>query len=190
MPQERLYLLSIGRFDVDCYQFLDHIFEQQNQQPESKQDSNFYLLIDSAKNHTYIKRWLKTQSKNQRNQIGSLFQGTIDESSPLEVSPLLLSIDQANNRALQQTLIVSESIGLFGLIETSLSKQALIQHLQPFLQAEMPDGGLALFRFYDPLITQVLYKMFDEQEYQTLLKPINNWWVQKSNNTFKKLVSD
>lgn len=175
---------------MDCYEFLDHIFEQNNETLESKQDSNFFLLIDSAKHHTYIKRWLKTQSKNQLNQIGNLFQGTIDESSPLEVSPLLLSIDSANNKTLQQTLLVSETIGLFGLIETSLSKQALIKHLQPFLQAEMPDGGLALFRFYDPMITQVLDKMLDEQEYHILFRPIDNWWVQKSNNTFKNLVSD
>lgn len=175
---------------MDCYEFLDHIFERNNETLESKQDSNFFLLVDSAKHHTYIKQWLKTQSKNQLNQIGNLFQGTIDESSPLEVSPLLLSIDQANNKTLQQTLLVSDTIGLFGLIETSLSKQALIKHLQPFLQAEMPDGGLALFRFYDPLITQVLDKMLDEQEYQKLFKPINNWWVQKSNNTFKHLVSN
>ena len=175
---------------MDCYEFLDHIFEQNNEILESKQDSNFFLLIDSAKHHTYIKRWLKTQSKNQLNQIGNLFQGTIDESSPLEVSPLLLSINQANNKALQQTLLVSENIGMFGLIETSLSKQALIKHLQPFLQAEMPDGGMALFRFYYPMITLVLDKMLDKQEYQKLFKPINNWWVQKSNNTFKHLVSN
>lgn len=175
---------------MECYEFLDQIFEQNNGTLESKQDSNFVLLIDSAKNHTYIKRWLKTQSKTQLNQIGNLFQGTIDESSPLEVSPLLLSINQANNKALQQTLLVSENIGMFGLIETSLSKQALIKHLQPFLQAEMPDGGMALFRFYDPMITPVLDKMLDKQEYQKLFKPINNWWVQKSNNTFKNLVSN
>lgn len=175
---------------MDCYEFLDLLFEQKNEKLESKQYSNFFLLIDSTKNHSYIKRWLKTQSKIQLNQMGNLFQGTIDESSPLEVSPLLLSIDQTNNKTLQQTLLVTETIGLFGLIETSLSKQALIKHLQPFLQAEMPDGGLALFRFYDPLITQVLDKMLDEQEYQTLLKPIDNWWVQKSSNTFKNLVSD
>lgn len=175
---------------MDCYEFLDHIFEQNNETLESKQDSNFFLLIDSAKHHTYVKRWLKTQSKSQLNQIGNLFQGTIDESSPLEVSPLLLGIDQDNHKTLQQTLLVSETIGLFGLIETSLSKQALIKHLQPFLQAEMPDGGLALFRFYDPLITQVLDKILDKQEHKKLFKPINNWWVQKSNNTFKNLVSD
>ena len=103
---------------------------------------------------------------------------------------MLLSINQANNKALQQTLLVSENIGMFGLIETSLSKQALIKHLQPFLQAEMPDGGMALFRFYDPMITPVLDKMLDKQEYQKLFKQINNWWVQKSNNTFKNLVSN
>lgn len=171
---------------MDTIQLFDHISQQQ----ESDANLNFYLLLDTAKNHTYIKRWLKTRSKIQLNQIGNLFQGTIDETSPLEVSPLLLSINQENNKALQQRLLVSENIGMFSLIETSLSKQALIKHLQPFLQAEMPNGELALFRFYDPFITQVLDKMLDKQEYQTLLKPLNNWWVQQANNSFNNLVSD
>lgn len=180
------YRLYIGKFDMNTNQLFDHIFQQQ----ESNPSLNFYLLLDTAKNHIYIRRWLKTLPEKQFNQIGNLFHGTIDETSPLEVSPLLLHINQENNEVLQRTLLVSENIGMFSLIETSLSKQSLIKHLQPFLQAEMPNGELALFRFYDPSITKILDKMLDKQEYQKLFKPLNNWWVQQANDTFNNLVSD
>jgi len=161
-----------------------------NQINDSKNDSNFFLLLDTAKNHLYIKRWLKTQSKVKINQIGNLFQGTIDETSPLEVSPLLIPIKTETSQNLQNRLMVQENLGMFSVLETSLTLQELIHHLQPFLQAEMPNGELALFRFYDPFITQVLGKMLGEKEYNDLLKPISNWWIQQMDNTFKKLVSD
>jgi type VI secretion system secreted protein VgrG len=118
------------------------------------------------------------------------YQISQDLLTQVESTFLLMGIDQGNNETLQRTLLVSENIGMFSLIETSLSKQSLIKHLQPFLQAEMPNGELALFRFYDPSITKILDKMLDKQEYQKLFKPLNNWWVQQANDTFNNLVSD
>ena len=168
---------------MNTNQLFDHISQQQ----ESNPNLNFYLLLDSAKNHIYIKRWLKTLSEKQFNQIGNLFHGTIDETSPLEVSPLLLHINQENNEVLQRTLLVSENIGIFSLIETSLSKQPLIKHLQPFLQAELPNGELALFRFYDPSIVKILNKMLSNKDFDLLMKPIENWWYQNLDGTFEKL---
>ena len=152
--------------------------------------TNFFLLCDTAKNYLYIRRWLQQLSIQEIKQIGNLFEGTIDESTPLEFSPLLIPITFIKKNEIQKQLLIEDNIEMFSVIETSLSKQELIHHLQPFLQAEMPTGELALFRFYDPSITQILDKILDKQEYQNLLKPIKNWWFQEPNNTFQNLVSD
>lgn len=149
----------------------------------------FFLLLDTAKNHLYIKSWLNRLSKVEKNKIGNLFEQTIDETSPLEVSPLLIQITNESRGQLKKSLVVDDTIGMLSIIETSLSKQELIQHLQPFLQAELPNGELALFRFYDPSIVKMLGKMLDHESYELLLKPINNWWYQEFDDSFKNIMS-
>ncbi|QOW51383.1 DUF4123 domain-containing protein (plasmid) [Acinetobacter sp. YH12138] len=111
------------------------------------------------------------------------------QQSPLEVSPLLIPITKESSELLQKKLVVGETIGMFSIIETSLSKQQLIQHLQPFLQAELPSEELALFRFYDPAIIKILNKMLDDESYMVLLKPISNWWYQEFDSTLHNIVS-
>ncbi|UUS56566.1 MULTISPECIES: DUF4123 domain-containing protein [unclassified Acinetobacter] len=156
---------------------------------KSDSENNFFLLLDTAKNYLFIRRWLKKLSFKKLKQIGNLFEGTIDETSPLEVSPLLIPIHFETKDELNKQFLIEENIGMFSVLETPLSKHELIQHLQPFLQAELPTGELALFRFYDPFIIQVLNQMLNEQEYSDLLKPITNWWVQQMDNTFLNLES-
>lgn len=167
---------------MNSTQLFDDLFQQH------EESSNFFLLLDTAKNHMYIKRWLRALSKAQRNQIGNLFQGTIDETSPLEVSPLLIIINKDCIEEVKRKLLIDENIGMFSIIETSLSKQALIHHLQPFLQAELPSGELALFRFYDPYILKLLPTLLDHESFIALLKPLKRWWYQELNGTFKNLM--
>lgn len=152
--------------------------------------THFFLLLDTAKKHLFVRKWLKKLPEEKLKQLGNLFEGTIDDTSPLEVSPLIIPITFETKDQLEKQLLIEDNIGMFSVIETALSKHQLIHHLQPFLQAELPTGELALFRFYDPFIIKILDKMLDDVNYQLLLKPINNWWFQEPNNTFTNLVSN
>lgn len=179
MQQENLNRLYIERFNVNRNELIEMI---------KVVDSNFFLLIDTAKNHNYFKKWLKCLTKKQIAQIGNLFEGTIDESSPLEVSPLLVRLNEENIEMICEKLLITENVGMFSVIQTQLSKQSLILHLQPFLQAEMPTGELALFRFYDPSIVKVLNRMLNQQDFSDLLAPIENWWFQGLDDCFNNIV--
>ncbi|MDC5569145.1 DUF4123 domain-containing protein, partial [Acinetobacter baumannii] len=87
-------------------------------------------------------------------------------------------------------LLVNNDSEMFSIIETTLSRYELINHLQPFLQAELPNGELALFRFYDPSIVKILNKMLDEENFVLLTTPIKNWWYQSSDNNYLSLKSN
>ncbi|MDV7449350.1 DUF4123 domain-containing protein [Acinetobacter baumannii] len=157
---------------------------------ESNLETNFYLLIDAAKEPLFIKKWLKKIPQKKIIQIGNLFEGTIDETTPLEVSPLLVRINSELKYEIETQLLMNNDSEMFSIIETTLSKYELINHLQPFLQAELPNGELALFRFYDPSIVKILNKMLDEENFVLLTTPIKNWWYQSSDNNYLSLKSN
>lgn len=163
----------------------DNLIEQIAQENSA---NNFFLLFDTAKNYLFIRRWLKALPQIKLKNIGNLFEGTIDETSPLEVSPLLILITLDTKVEIKKQFMVEENIGMFSVIETPLSKHELIQHLQPFLQAELPNGELALFRFYDPSIVKILDQMLDNENYDLLMKPIKKWWYQDFQGLFHSLL--
>lgn len=179
MQLENLTHSYIERFNMEAFE-LAEVIENTN--------SNFFLLIDSAKNHLFFKKWLNSLTRQQLLRIGNLFEGTIDESSPLEVSPLLLQLDSENVKLLFERFLNEENKGLFSLIQTDLSKQVVIKHLQPYLEAQMPNGELALFRFYDPSIIKILNKMLSNKDYNNLLEPIENWWHQSLDGSFQNIT--
>ena len=160
------------------------LFEQIAQ---SDSENNFFLLLDTAKNYLFIRRWLNKLPSKKLKQIGNLFEGTVDETSPLEVSPLLIPIEFETKDDLKKEFLIEENIGMFSVIETPLSKYELIQHLQPFLQAELPTGELALFRFYDPSIVKILNQMLDKENFDLLIKPTKSWWYQDFQGSFHSL---
>lgn len=183
MQQESPYHLFIGKFKMNSIKLFEQIALH-----DSKM--NLFLLLDAAKNYLFIREWLKKLSPQKTKEIGNLFEGTIDETSPLEASPLLISLKFETKDDIRQQLLIEENIGMFSIIETSLSKYELIHHLQPFLQAELPNGELALFRFYDPSIIKILNQMLDKENFDVLMKPMLNWWYQNLDDNFLILKRD
>lgn len=150
----------------------------------------FFIMLDAAKNHTYVKRQLGKLPRVEAKQIGNLFEGAIDETSPLEVSPLLVALTSDNYERLQSKLLVEDNFGMFSIIQTAPSRQELILHLQPFLQAELPTGEFALFRFYDPTIVKILDKFLETKNFVQLVAPFENWWYQNKDGNFNNLIGD
>ncbi|WP_180035988.1 MULTISPECIES: hypothetical protein [unclassified Acinetobacter] len=66
---------------------------------------NFFLLIDAAKNYTYMRHWLTLNYDRNIKYIGNLFDGTFDDSTPLEFSPLLLNLNKLETFAQTSDLL-------------------------------------------------------------------------------------
>lgn len=180
MPLEKVYRLCLGKYRMDILQLSKKISGE-----ESKY--NFFLLIDAAKNYTYMRHWLTLNYDRNIKYIGNLFDGTVDDSTPLEFSPLLLNLNKLNNQKFINELVIEENLGMFSILKTNLSNQELIKHFQPFLQAELPAGELALFRFYDPSVIKSLNRLLDKKNLDILLEPIDGWWYQEVSGDFKLL---
>lgn len=50
------------------------------------------------------------------------------------------------------------------LVETGLDLASLRRHLRQFLQARLPDGEIALFRFYDPRVWRAYWPSLTQDE--------------------------
>ncbi len=94
---------------------------------------------------------------------------------------------ELNNQKFINELVIEENLGMFSILKTNLSNQELIKHFQPFLQAELPAGELALFRFYDPSVIKSLNRLLDKKNLDILLEPIDGWWYQEVSGDFKLL---
>ena len=79
-----------------------------------------------------------------------LFKGKLDPELS-QASPWLVKIDERESlMATWQQYGQGQSWGLMAF--SALSLEELQRHFRRFLQAKLPDGTLALFRFYDPRV--------------------------------------
>jgi hypothetical protein len=148
----------------------------------------FYLLIDAAQEPDLMKKWL---SQHQNQPIRSLFEGTLEEAHPLYVAPLLLKIphDRIDDLSHDVSDWLAQS-AMVNVLHTELETDDLIKHLQPFLDAKLPDGDMALFRLFDPTVAVLLPKMLSKEHYISLMTPISGWWVALDDETFERLPYD
>lgn len=149
---------------------------------------NIYLLAEPADD--ILKRVFS--GKFQNPQIDYLFDGTEIESLK-EGSPILVQDKTASKKLLQDILESYSGI----LISTQHSKEYLLAHLRHILQVYFKPDQQAIFRYYDPIITQYFFAYLNEKDTTQWLGPINslewycntwrdrvyeqNYWQQKNN---------
>ncbi|WP_353980131.1 DUF4123 domain-containing protein [Salinicola endophyticus] len=68
-----------------------------------------------------------------------------------------------------------------GLWVDESAKNDLFAHMQKQLDMRLPDGGLALLRYYDPRVFTKLMQLLDEDQRYTLFGPIRYWSVRVMN---------
>ncbi len=78
----------------------------------------------------------------------------------IRVSPKLFALSDAEVLAPLFPLIWGEAVGIF--FTSSADLKTLLKHLQTLAIAEMPDGDLALLRFFDPRVFPRLMSALDE----------------------------
>ncbi len=104
----------------------------------------WYAIIDGARDAR-----LETLVRQCRNHV-CLFKGQIDPGIS-QAAPWLVRIDESE--ALLSTWQQHGRGQSWGMMLLSpLPIEALQRHLRKFLQAQLPDGMVALFRYYDPRV--------------------------------------
>lgn len=111
----------------------------------------------------------------------SLFDGTPEEAL-LEAAPILIELPLRPNKALSRELVKAERASpSVSWLRTGLTFRDLFLHVQPFLDADMPNGSKALFRFYDPrTLTSIRSGLGSDKLGKSLFEPISEWWLWQS----------
>lgn len=148
-------------------------------------NNGLYLLIDAAQQDQTIEQWLNSEPPPQ---VRSLFEGTLEGELPLRVAPLLLELSPTTAQTLDATVNVWLSNSpMISALSTPLSINELIAHLQPFLEAKLPTGELAIFRLFDPTVAKLMPGMLDKENYINLFMPIHEWWIANDAGLFERL---
>lgn len=142
----------------------------------------FFALIDLAPHEGLLKKLVRANDSGARWK--SLFDGTPEESL-LDGAPILVELStQPRHKALLRVLLSAESASpSVTWICCRLSLEDLFLHLQPFIDADMPNGRKALFRFYDPRILSAIRDGLGSDPLgKALFTPTSEWWLWQSGN--------
>lgn len=137
--------------------------------------SQYYLLLENQQ------QGLKQlySGKYSKPVVYNLFAGT--ELEGLKNQAPIVAIDQSVNlTTLQDTL--QKNTGL--IISTNYSSQDLLAHLRWLLMVYMSPEQTAIFRYYDPIISQYFFTSLSEQDTATWLGPIKRleWFINTWRN--------
>lgn len=149
----------------------------------------FFALIDLAPHEGLLKKLVQANDSGAR--LKSLFDGTPEEAL-LDGAPILIELSaQQRSKALLRTLISAEKASpSVTWICCRLSLEELFLHLQPYIDADMPNGRKALFRFYDPrILSAIRGGLSSDPLGKTLFAPISEWWLWQS-GSYRNLLED
>ncbi|WFF41630.1 DUF4123 domain-containing protein [Salinicola endophyticus] len=137
-----------------------------------------YLLVDLS-----IDR--RTQNTvlpiHRRGGSRSLFQNTPEQGFSA-IAPHLVPLNGLRDAELATLIEQDRELAAFSWLWVDESAENdLCPHLQKQLDMRLPDGGLALLRYYDPRVFTKLMQLLDEEQRHTLLGPIRYWSVRVMN---------
>lgn len=133
-------------------------------------------MVDLAPNEGLLQRLIQAE--------GGLFWKSLFDGSPeealLEAAPILIELPRhPTNTVLWRELIKAERASpSVSWLSSRLALRELFLHIQPYLDADMPDGKKALFRFYDPrTLISIRDGLSNDPIGRTLFAPMTEWWV-------------
>lgn len=152
---------------------------------QNTENHALYLLIDAAQDDKAVEVWLNTEPKPE---VRSLFEGTLEESLPLQVAPLILKLTPEMLDSIAPTICewLTDS-QMINVLSSTLTVNELVRHLQGFLEAKLPTGRTRLFRFYDPRVALLMFDMMTSKDYNAFFAPISAWWVPNREEFFHAL---
>jgi Domain of unknown function (DUF4123) len=130
----------------------------------------WYAVIDGARDNR-----LEGLVKSCRDHI-CLFKG-VDDPALLQAAPWLVRIDESEPLlATWQQHGKGQNWGL--MLQSALPLADLQKFLRKFLQAKLPDGMLALFRFYDPRVFNTYIRAAEPEERSPWFDGVSQYAVE------------
>ena len=130
----------------------------------------WYALVDTAQDQDL--HGLVKQSK----QHGCLFSGKVPHALAA-ASPHLVLADK--REPLMKAWQERGRAGNWGIFcESALKFDELRRHFKKFLNAQLPDGTIALFRFYDPRVFNTYICACTAEERAPWFKGVHRYLVQ------------
>lgn len=115
-----------------------------------------YAIVDGAQNLGLPRRLLEMGVRHECLFVGSL------EPEVREVAPHLVSLNE--DTGIFEHLLEGWMKGWAIYLRSPLGMLDLRKHLRTLSLAEMPDGEVVFFRYYDPLALRSVVPTMDEQQ--------------------------
>ncbi|SOZ14647.1 conserved hypothetical protein [Cupriavidus taiwanensis] len=130
---------------------------------------NLYALVDGA-----IYQLRRGQQLNSAPGMVSLFAGTSDE--PLaHAGPWLIDTAQTKEMFVRDLARLEQEAPVITWILSEADLSGLYQLLQLRLDTRLPDGRLALLRFWDPRVLPGLITLMTTEQRDTFFAHIHEW---------------
>jgi len=136
----------------------------------TKMASAFYAILDGARDPLIYEMLASSDAP-----WCCLFAGAL-EPAVLRASPYLVHLDPrfVPEDFLQE--VWSHGWGL--LLHTAAGFEDLRRHLRSFLRVKIEDGGLVLFRYYDPRVMHAYLPTCTVEELEYVFGPVRSYFVE------------
>lgn len=136
-----------------------------------------YVLVDMSISSS-TQRFVMDLHRQKRTR--SLFQAT-PEGAFVHIAPHLMAWNDlaASERDLIITLDQQTHAFSWLWVDTD-GARTLYRHLKAQLDMRLPDGSLALLRYYDPTVWQRLMDLLTPEQITALMGPVHYWSVRLS----------
>lgn len=156
------------------------MFKIQNILEEAQDNNtNVYFICDAAQVSEKINKYLKFLRNNENNvDVFSIFSGTQWGNAPFDCSPLLFDFKFCKSSyeylAIEELINSSESMHA---ICTDNSCEYFIKKMKSYLNIEIEDEGMFLFRWYDPRILKLTNALFQNIQKSEFYSGLRSWGV-------------
>lgn len=147
-------------------------------------DNFKYLILDAAQVSEKTLLFINTCRSDTRIEFYSLFSGTTEGNAPIEVSPILIVL---NDLAILQDEKFNfieeiwESEQALNLIDSHLDLKNFIKKMKKYLTVYFPDGSQKIFRWFDPRVVKKIDKILDDEQQCEFFKDIEKWLISIRN---------
>ncbi|WP_414446781.1 DUF4123 domain-containing protein [Burkholderia sp. 22PA0099] len=138
-----------------------------------------YALVDGVQ-YTRLTGARVTPSVRENR---ALFAGT-EDAALAHAGPWLVSVATAGASTLQTISRLEQAYPSVLWLFSQLDMESLAQVLQVKLDARLPDGQIALMRFWDPRTLVALYNALDATARREYFSHVDEWHGQFEGNRF------
>lgn len=133
-----------------------------------------YLLVDLS--ISPLTQRLVLRLRDQK-RARSLFQATPEEGFA-HIAPHLIRWSDLSAAERNQVIDLDQEVAAFAWLWMPPEESAsLYRHLKSQLDMRLPDGDLALLRYYDPRVWLKLMNLLDDEQKKELIGPVLYWSV-------------